>query len=348
MRALLGLLVSALLCAGALQLEAQLARGKSAQRAATLRIERLVAPDELPDKPIAGISIETANGGDALYLRSKGVWRALHAFGAPARADRIAQLVSDFHEGSGVLRNVAPERLDAYGLGPTQRARIRFHGPQVMKAEDRDTLTEFWISTQTQASGRPRSFVQRAGEPAVFELDRDPSGLFAFDPQRGFIALDDRRIVGCAWPNGVTGLERVFIDHADGTSLELRAETGASDAPPTWSVLSGDERHDASTERVVQFFAHLVRTPYEALIDPRQAEELGLAQGASRLTIVPRGERAVECVVGALRARAQGRGQAALVLNNTLQLLGVVDETSRARLLPGPEQLTGSAPSPWE
>lgn len=313
---------------------------------------------------VAALTVERIDGRGGRepyrFARSRGVWRCLTHFGLVADEAQIYALINGVLEARGAVRAVdldaGDSDLDAYGLGPDGSVRITLHGRDILKREDEDVLFAFEVGRPLARGG---SFARVDDGSRVIELDRDlAAGLrFTSRPVTGLATppLADLHVIPNAWPGFQSGIDRVFVDRADGTGFELRREVldGPPDpmqpgggAPSKWVIVDAetDEPEDAHPVLAMGFELFLARAEFAAPIDPRTVSESDLTRPDAILTIQPVEGEAVQ-----VRFLREGLTGERVVIDGFSQTAVQVDRQIVDLLLPDIEQLVDpSRGNPWD
>jgi|GEM_PF-1992545 len=340
---------SLLVAAGACALLWGVERGL-ASRAPISSAARHFAPlVESPPSAVTAFRLHPpGEAGAHLYRLEAGVWRVPTAFGAPALEPEVGALLADLLEARG--QEVArPERGSAYGLAREERWVVELFGPGTeLDAEAAGLRLELGRSLPGVGGGR--GFARRGADGPVLELDRDPRARLLLPEGERLPPLLDQRLLAGEWPARGQGIERAFVDHADGRALELSSELlgpapgPGMPAPRRWFAREGERRSPCLPFRVAAWQAFLYRLPYRGLTDPTAAERRGLDRPVAKLTLLQLDSEPVELVVG--RSAETG---ATFVLNSKTGLLCLVDRAEAELLLASLEGLCSSEiENPWE
>ena len=95
------------------------------------------------DEPVAGLSL--AFDGDEqrlVYARSRGLWRCLSVWNAPADGAAIELLLADLVDARGVLRAAGPGARAEFGLLGAGSLDLRLHGRKLLEDEHGDVLLQ--------------------------------------------------------------------------------------------------------------------------------------------------------------------------------------------------------------
>ena len=317
-----------------------------------------------PDRamvPVAAVTVERTDGRGGresfFYARVSGLWRCTTHMGLVADQNAVLGLVQSVIDTKGVVRtsDLAQDdpALADYDLGGAASVRVSLHGVDVLKDEQRDVLFAVDLGRALMRGG---VFARRADGSEVLELDRDlASGLrFTSRPVTGLATppLIDPHVIPNTWPGFRVGIERVFVDRADGSGFELRRLTTPGPPGPDgratvrWTVVDAEtgEESDAHPVLATGFELFLAHAEFAAPIDPRSVDPAALQRPDATLTIQPVEGELLEVLF--LRPRASG---ARVVVDRYSQTAVEVDRTIAELLLPSVRQLTDpSLGIPWD
>lgn len=253
--------------------------GPSTDAHAARSIERLT---QLTPEDVAGVGVEFPETGERfLYLREAGVWRCINASRAIALDGALDGLVADLVAASGMSREVADDRLPAYGFTPTA-PRVTLFGPNLQSREDRDELIRITLGIELE--GR-RSYVKIDGTNPVHEIDSLPAQRFARDESDRLPPMLDRRMLAGEWPTPTGGFTRAFLDFADGRSMEL-ARVGDPNTY-NWQLRTPDaEPLPVLPYRIAGWQSFVYRAPYAGFAAPSEAPRVGLETVWLTITLI--------------------------------------------------------------
>ncbi|TDJ68198.1 MAG: hypothetical protein E2O39_13475 [Planctomycetota bacterium] len=295
------LFLASLALAALAALEHALERRSESARRAGVRVERLVDPAQKEGVTVAAVTLGIPGRPELVYARSRGEWRCMSAFGAPVAIGQLQGLLASFLEARGVVRARSNAAAATYGLAETATL-VRFHGPKILTAEDRDVLFAFEVGASVAGGALGRAFVRALDSGAILEIDHDPTRFLAWPEGQAFPPLLDERLLAGAWPRGVQGFERIFVDFESGASLELARrpapDAGAEGGLGEWVARDGTREVVALPYRLAGFLNFLARATFTGLADPRDAAGLGHDPPFARVTIVPTGAEPLELTVG--------------------------------------------------
>jgi len=314
------------------------------------RLVRLADAARGSDTVVAGLSVERPSTAERfLYVRSRGVWRCLSAWGAPCDARRVEGLVVGLLGARGVERALGPDADGAFGFGAPGALELALHGRALLDDPGGDELlrVRFGAVTRPAAGAAPAgsTFARVASRQHALELDFDAHAALGEPSAPGLPPLLDARLVPGDFPGTGRRVERLFLDRAEGPDLELvRREREA--LPPAehvapaetldweWLLIEGERQQVIPPLRGEAYVTWSPRAPYVALADPKSAGERGLASPRARLTIVPDAGEPLELEVGA--ATPQG---GIWVRVPSVPLLAAVDARTARMLLPDASEL---------
>ena len=325
------------------------------------RLVRLADAARPGDTVVAGVSLELPPGGErVLYVRSKGVWRCVSAWGAPCEARRVEELVLGLLGARGVVRARSLERRADFGLAPGESLGIALHGKALLDDPAGDELLRLAVGAPGRvgagsAAASSGAFVRLEQGDEVLELDFDPRAALGPPHPRGLPPLLDPRLAAQAFPGSGRRVERLFLDRADGSGLELvrRAREALPPGPGLdpaetldweWLLVEGERQRVISPLRGEAYVTFAPRAPYVALDDPRRAAEHGLDTPAARLTLVPDEGDPLE-----LELAAPGPDGSVWVRVPSVPLLALVDAATARMLLPDADELEDDTrPNAWD
>ncbi|MCK6448983.1 MAG: hypothetical protein L6Q99_21515 [Planctomycetes bacterium] len=294
------------------------------ERTPELRVERLIPEDRAKELVVAAVSIERAADGTRwLLARKSGLWRVLDATQAVGDSRAIEALVSTLLEARVLQRSADDTERAAYGLFPTPTWRVELCGAKVLSEVGRDVL----FALDVGRSLEPRaSLVQRRGETRALELDFDLSRALETALAAGRAPFEDARLIAGPFPGEGRTIERLFVDHADGTALELvrvratEAELAAGAPPWAWQLVVDGLAKPAPNPRVEAYLAFLTSIPVAHALPVKAANELGFDRPDARVTALGSGgdSMVVEVVFRRDESRAFG-------LNRTLATVAELD-----------------------
>lgn len=337
-----GLVLLCLALVGALAERAL--RGRA--RAPEMLVERLLPQERAEQLLVAALVIERpAEGARWTLARRSGLWRVLDATQAVGDSRAIESLVSTLLD-ARVLRRSGEERERAsYGLVPTPVWRVELCGAKVLSDPGRDVLFALEVGRSLPPSA---SLVQRAGESSALELEFDLAGQLERAFAAGRAPFEDARLIAGPFPGLGGTIDRVFVDHADGTALELvrvrasEAELAAGAAPWTWQLSVDGLAKPCPSPRAEAYLAFLTSIPVVRALPARSASELGFERPDARVTAL--GSSGEAMVVELVQ-----RGEQAFGFNRTLATVASLDPTVAALVAPRAEGLLElERPNVWD
>ena len=281
-----------------------LALALAPERAPAPRPELVRVVDHLRtrDEPVAGLSV--AFGADApplLFARSRGSWRCLSVWNAPADGERIEALLGALVDAHGVVRATADD--GTWGLDDEGALEVRLHGRKLLEAEDGDVLLAARFGLPSRLEGVSRAvgvgtFARLGDDPRVLELSLDPAARIGTATLEGLPPLLAMRVAPPAFPGAGGPVERVFVERAEGGAFELaRQSREPQPIEPgmdpnlalefAWDLITSEGPRAIPPLRGEAFATWTPRAPYDLLADPRQFAEFGLERPDVRLTLVP-------------------------------------------------------------
>jgi len=297
------------------------------------RIEKLVTLP--PGASVAAISLAgSAPGSELLYVRAKGLWRSREASGAVCDDKQVEALIAACTQARGEEFTRDPAREARYGLAPSERLTISFHGAKLLERDDRDRLAGLELG---------RLCARRVGEPAIFSIDRDPRAALTPSAPGLPPLVDTRLLAGCFGP-GFAGFRRIALDYKDGRSFALETQPAVGDAPPEWTLVVGGEHQSAITWRPGGYTSLWIRARAKSFENPKQAAALGLEQPFLRITLLPTVGEAIELCLS-----ERSPANEALLWNRRTNVLMRIEGELVPDLAPEASAFTDSARvNPWE
>jgi len=237
---------------------------------------------ELTPDDIAGVGLEfPATGERFLYVRDAGQWRCINASRAVALDGALDGLVADLVSAGEMSREVADDRLEAYGF-TSAAPRVTLFGTDLNAREDRDELIGFTLGSELE--GR-RSYVRIEGADPVHEIDSLPEQRFARDAGDRLPPMLDRRMLAGEWPDPTGGFTRAFLDFEDGRSMEL-ARVGDPNTY-NWQLRTPDaEPLPVLPYRIAGWQSFVYRAPYAGFAAPSEAPRVGLETVWLTITLI--------------------------------------------------------------
>jgi hypothetical protein len=304
-------------------------------------LEPLVEPALLEGRAVAAITC-SRDGSEALWVRSKGLWRSREAHGAVCDDEAIARWLSDLR----AARGAALPAVDGAKLGFDAPLVVRLHGPGYAKAADKDLLVEVRFGAWQAALDAPprgRTLARPGPDERVLELDLDLAGVVA--AQRGDLPpfVDGGVLAGCFGP-GFAGFAAYRVQRADGTRLFVESSPSATpDAPRAFTVDDGASKAAALAWRAGGYGSLWIRAKAVAFAPPSRHAELGLAAPRARIELVDSTGASTIVAVGAVR---DGR---LWLLNERTQVACALAAELEPQVLPVRDDfLEARADNPWE
>lgn len=311
----------------------------------------LVTEAQQTDLRVAGITIEGLDQGERfVYVRQADRWVCPTVYGALALSQKIDTLLSGLIE--SWAQEVAPsEAADAYGINEGHPLRVLLHGERMADDPNFDVLLEWQIGRSLPGLGVGRSFVRTGETGPILEINTDARLLIvSADPERRLPPLLDERLLAGEWPQLGEGIERAFIDYADGRAIEVKSRVlgpaPSPDQPPPreWIAVEGERTARCLPYRIGGWQSFLYKVPYRGLSDPAAAERRGLDEPVAKITLVQVEGESIELTVG----RSADSG-ATFVMNHRTGMLCLLQAQDVVLLLADVEQLCSTEVSnPWE
>jgi hypothetical protein len=317
----------------------------------SLGYEPLIEAERLGELEVAGFSVEyPALEQRFLFALQGGVWRCIDAHGALALGNRIEELTRELGGAIGELRSVDASRAGAYGLDSEDRITLRLHGPLLGTDAGQDERLRVEVGSAFPGTGSRRSWVRVDGSDRILEIPYDPRVWLERESASALPPLLDERLLAGEWPPRGGGLRRVFLDRADGSSLQLDSEVEEvaglprEEWPRRWQAAEGEARSRCLPFRIAGWQAFLYRAPYVGLSDPAVAERRGLDEIRATLTLIQVDGDPITLEVG--RPAPSG---ATFVRNQKTGQLCLLEPEVAALLVPTLGQLCEpEGGNPWE
>lgn len=314
-------------------------------------LPRLVDEREAAALSVAGVSIDYGDEGPRfVYAQREGLWRCTTAYDAPALSSRVEDLTRELVEARGMSRGPLAGHEASFGLDEAQRVVVRLHGARMFEEPGGDVLLEVELGHSLPGVGGGRGFARLAGAHEVLEIQYDLRARLARDSEGGLPPLLDGRLLAGEFPDRGGGLERAFIDLADGTSLDLESELRAvpglpqEEWPRDWSAITGETRLRCLPYRIAGWQAFLYRAPISGLSDPAAAERRGLDPPVAVVTLAQ-----VDAAPIVLRVGRPAPSGGRFVENRKTGQLVYLEPEVAALLLPTLEGLAErELQNPWE
>ncbi|HVS18465.1 MAG TPA: hypothetical protein VMT18_07690 [Planctomycetota bacterium] len=351
-----GLVVLALVCA-ALALGVALTPGRAS--APEPEVVRVVDHLRTRDEPVAGLSL--AFGVDTppfVFVRSRGQWRCLSVWNAPADGARIEALLGALVDAGGVVRAGASD--GGWGLDGEDTLVLELHGRKLLDDPDGDVLLSARFGKPSLLAGVSRarsvgSFARLGDDSRVLELALEPTALVGTSTLEGLPPLLAMRVAPPAFPGAGGPVERVFVERADGSALELvRSAREPQLVEPgmdpnlalefAWDLVDAEGTRAIPPLRGEAFATWTPRAPYDLLADPREFAAFGLERPDVRLTLVPTQGEALVLELSA----ADALGRRWVLCRGTPQLARVGPDVARMLTPDATELSDSSRPNAWD
>jgi hypothetical protein len=290
-------LVLAVLLAGMIAWNRALIERDAATRTrATETVGRVLSKRAYAELDLAAIRLEYGDGRPAqTFVPIQGTWRCLEAFQAPADAAALEAFIGAVTTAEGYVQSEDPALAASYGIGARDGVRFSICGKNVVQDPAHDVQWSCDLgATRPDGEG---SFLRPGGTTEVWAVDKSPRELLAAATRPGVPPLVDPTIVGKGWVAAARGIDRMFVDRADGTSFELATrprevseeELRAGIPPYEWVLdLASPTPEPLPMGRAMAYAFHLQTCEHAGLLDPRQAQALGYGgPSEDRITIFP-------------------------------------------------------------
>lgn len=314
-----------------------------AERAAALRIGRLVGAEERADFELIALRVEQG-GASWRYEPRDGVWRAVDHGDAVADAEGIAALEKALFEAEGMVASRARERTADYGFDGARMRRVTLEG-----ARGRSVTVDLGLQLSPGEGG----YARRGAAAPVWSIDTDPWTALAPRGPEGSPPLLDPFIVPRIWPEGGRRIERIEVEHRAGERIVLtlldvevsEAERREGKRPYTFAMEVDGASTPAGDEAAMAFQSFLLAAPWTKVLPAERRAEWAAARDATPLARV-RLHPGAEREAATLELREQpGFGTARLVFNDRSGALFEIESEVAALLAPRAADLAPGAPA---
>ncbi len=321
-----------------------------AERAASLRVRRLV-PDALREgQPVAVVRVQDGDGRALLYGRQAGLWRCLNWRGAPAQGERLEQLIADLYEAQGVVLSTDPARPQDYGLDVPAMRVVSLHGA-AMNPQDPQSELVVAVEVGAPVVGADGCYARLRGERAIWTIDADPGAVVGREPSAR-PSLVDAALVPGTWPGASPRLKTASVAHAGADEFEL--ELRNIDVPPEealqgrpsfeWVMERGGREEPTAPAVAAGYANYLLTAPWTDVLDPTLAPALGFERPRASVTLWGGGPEPLRLSLGG--RTPSGRSA---VLNHFSQIVFEIEPSQEALLFPPPEALLPTVTvNPWD
>lgn len=311
----------------------------------------LIALDERAGLQVAALTIEGLPQGDRfVYVRQDGRWTCPSVHGAQALTLKVEELIADLSE--AWCESLAPaERAAAYSFDAARPLRILLHGPNMAQDPERDVLLAVELGMSLPGLGDGRGTLRISGAGDVLEIDRNPRArIVPTDAARRLPPLLDERLLAGEWPKLGEGIERAFIDHTAGRSIEVRSRVlgpaPSADRPPPreWIAVEGERTARCLPYRIGGWQGFLYKLKVKSFSDPGAAARRGLDAPVAKITLMQVDGDPIELVIG-----RSAPGGATFVMNSKNGMLCLLDRSDVELLLADVDTLCSTdVTNPWE
>lgn len=335
--------------------------GLAPERAAPPSPEVVHVVDHLRtrDEPVAGLSLAFGSGSPPLvFVRSRGLWRCLSVWNAPADGARIEALLGALVDADGVVRADAADA--AWGFEGEDALELKLHGRKLLDDPEGDVLLDARFGKASLLAGvtyarSVGSFARLGDDARVLELSFEPGPFIGSSTLEGLPPLLAMRVAPPSFPGAGGPVERVFVERADGSALELARTAREPQAVEpgmdpnlalefAWDLIDDQGARAIPPLRGEAFATWTPRAPYDLLADPREFAQFGLERPDVRLTLVPtQGEPLV------LELSAPDPlGRRWVLCRGTPQLARVTADVAAMLTPDAPELSDSSRPNAWD
>ncbi|MEM7306495.1 MAG: hypothetical protein AAF682_07490 [Planctomycetota bacterium] len=329
---------------------------EATRQARTEDVGRVLSQEELDSLEIAAIRLEWGDGRPATtYARAGGIWRCLEVFQAPADVRALEGLIGAITQAEGRVQSDDPGQTQRYGIGVRETVRFSLCDRNVLANPSASVLWSADVGFATADGGG--SYLRPGGSAEIWAVDRNPRpALESHIPN--LPPLLDESVLTQSWLQAARGFDRIFLDRADGTSLDMRTrprevsdEERRQGVPPyEWVLDPEGEALPLPIGRAMSYVFFLQRASYVAILDPRKAGELGLQQPHDVITLIPPASpdgQAAQPLTLHVLPRMSGGGVP--LANPFVDTLYELDAETASLMLPARELLmdTGQE-NPWD
>lgn len=324
---------------------------EASRRAVSSQVERLIPQEAKADAIIAAVTLKRGER-ELLYARMGGIWRCRDVYGAVADWQSLQGLVDMLLDAEGVMQTDVVERFGDYGIGTDRSWHVSFHGPGLLKQEDKDVFFELELGDPLPALGG--CFVRVPGEDVVRVIERNPVEIVVpLGAHPDMTPLLDHHVVPRVWLPAGDHIAGVQVDRADGVSygLQLRPrdlspEFQAQGASPVeWVVVTPDgQERVSSPDHSIAYSVFLTLAKWVGVVDPARAEELGMGRAVGRVVLGANQAPPMVLVFGPTSG-----DDLVPMANDWAKTLTALPVDVSELFMPDPEALLDSTgPNPWE
>lgn len=254
----------------------------AARTRATETVGRVLSQEAYETLELAAIRLEFGDGRPTLtFAPISGTWRCVEAFQAPADVAALESLIAAVTTAEGYVQSDDPAQAGRYGIGAADGVRFSICGPKVLSDPSGDV--QWSCDLGSERPGGDGSFLRVAGSSEVWAVDKTPRALLDAATLPGIPPLVDSSILGKSWLAAARGIDRVFVDYADGTFFELATrprevteeEMRAGVPPFEWVLDLATDPEPLPMGRAMAYVFHLQSCHHTGVLDPRTAQQLG-------------------------------------------------------------------------
>ena len=315
-------------------------------------IGRILPQSEFEALEVAAIRLEWGDGQRALYgPDSNRVWRVA-GINVPVDVQALESLLGAVTSAEGRVQSEDGDQAATYGIGTGDSVRFSICNAQVLR--DPQGSVEWSCDLGRALPDGEGSFLRPAGSSAIWAVDKNPRAILERGRIEGLPPMVDPTLATLHWLQRARGYNHLFVDRADGSSVELKArprevtEEEMRQGVPNheWVLDPEGEALVAPLRRSMAFAFFLQRAGYTSVLDPSRAQEYGLGGPHHKVTLFPAtpGVEALE-----LRVFPEIGGLGVPVVNSVVGVIYAVDPEVAALLVPDRDTLMdAAAANPWD
>lgn len=344
-----GLLILGVVLTGLVLWDRAITGEREAARAESAKLRDLIPLDERDGMVVAAIRVETPQGENLVYARSRGTWRliepSVNTYADVHALDALMQAVVD---AEGVVLTEEKLRAKSYGFGKDLSIRVTLHGPQLRSAEDQDVLYSVDLGYPIQGTGG--CYVRPFGTTEIWAIDTNPRDALARPPGSSFPPMLDPYVIPTGANAVYQGFLRVAVEQRSGDSYTLDArvrdpeEVQEGEEAIEWTIrFPNGTSEPCHAVPVTGYTLFLMRTPYEKILGVSELDPSVVESPWARLEIQPAVGEPFQLLVG----EPERTGGAIVVNTGTQTIFGVSKEVLEL-LLPTADQVSKlSEGNPW-
>lgn len=294
------ILIFAIVLAGLVLWDQSLSRRAIEARDAGARIRPLISEKDRFDRAVAAFGVESAGGQRMLFLYADGMWRSVHAHGAPAVAREVESLLPALLDAEGVIRTSDPAAAPQFGFDTPEMMTLTVRGTDVLEREDGDVIYSLDLGNTSGTSGG--SYVRPTGTNDIWAVNFNLRSILEPDPETGLPPMLDPHLIPEAWPGQRHGIRQVTIQEVGEptvTLLRREVESGETGGPTfEWIVRAGSTEFPGHPMQMFSYMGFLMRAPFAGILNPSHQGTLGLETPNARITIEAMNGSQLQLLIG--------------------------------------------------